>query len=212
MKRRISPLALVAFSLILTIPGLPISSWEHEFADTGHLIGYEAVWWALIGSVLLYVRRVEMRPLRSIGFRGLTSWDIPIALSAALVILAGIAAIYYGALPMLHLSESQQVRQLAATPLWWRLISVVRAAVGEEIVFRGYAIERGQELFGSLRIASVFSWIVFTLEHVSAWGWSHILIAGFGGLILTLLYLWRRNLCVNILAHFLVDAASVLLA
>jgi membrane protease YdiL (CAAX protease family) len=28
-----------------------------------------------------------------------------------------------------------------------------------------------------------------------------------GGLTLTLLYVWRRNLWVNIIAHFIVDAA-----
>jgi membrane protease YdiL (CAAX protease family) len=39
-----------------------------------------------------------------------------------------------------------------------------------------------------------------------------MLIAGFGGLLLTLLYVWRRNLWINIIAHFVVDGASVLLA
>ena len=80
------------------------------------------------------------------------------------------------------------------------------------MIFRGFAIERGREVFGSLRIASALSWIVFTLEHIATWGWSHVLIAGFGGLLLTLLYVWRRNLWINVIAHFVVDGASVLLA
>jgi membrane protease YdiL (CAAX protease family) len=42
---------------------------------------------------------------------------------------------------------------------------------------------------------------------VGPWGWGHLLIAGFGGLTLTLLYVWRRNLWANIIAHFIVDAA-----
>jgi uncharacterized protein len=53
---------------------------------------------------------------------------------------------------------------------------------------------------------------VFTVEHIATWGWSHVLIAGFGGLLLTLLYVWRRNLWINIIAHFVVDGVSVLLA
>lgn len=203
---------ILALLLVLAIPDLPISRWEDEFAGVGHLVGYELIWWILILSVVLYVREVEGRPLSSTGFRNVSVWDVLIGLGAGLVILAGIAGIYYGLLPALHLSESQQVSQLMATPFWWRLISVIRAAIGEEILFRGFAIERGRELFGSLRIASTLSWIVFTLEHVSTWGWSHILIAGFGGLLLTLLYVWRRNLWINIIAHFIVDGASVLLA
>jgi membrane protease YdiL (CAAX protease family) len=100
----------------------------------------------------------------------------------------------------------------SAYPFWRRLISVIRAAIGEEVIFRGFAIERGREIFRSLRTAGVLSWIVFTFEHRTTWGWSHVLIAGFGGLLLTLLYMWRRNLWVNIIAHLVVDGASVLLA
>jgi membrane protease YdiL (CAAX protease family) len=103
------------------------------------------------------------------------------------------------------------VNRLLATPFWWRFISVIRAAVAEEILFRGYALERLQELTGSLHLAAGLSWMVFTLEHVGPWQRSHLLIAGFGGVVLTLLYLWRRNLWVNIIAHLIVDGAAVLL-
>jgi len=209
--RRSAP-TIVALLLILTIPGLPLSKWENEFAGVSHLVGYEVIWWILTLSVLFYVRRVECRPLSSIGFRSVSLKDLLIGLGAGIVMIAGLAGIYYGVLPALHLSESPQVNQLVATPFWWRLISVIRAAIGEEVIFRGFGIERGRELFGSLRIASALSWIVFTLEHIATWGWSHVLVAGFGGLLLTLLYVWRRNLWINIIAHFVVDGVSVLLA
>lgn len=209
---RRSTLAIIALLLILLIPGLPISKWEDEFAGIGHLVAYEIIWWILTFSVLIYVRKVEARPLSSIGFRTFRAWDVPLGLAAGFLMLTGIAGIYYGLLPMLHLSEGQQVNQLLMTPLWWRIASVVRAGIGEEVLFRGYAIERGRELFGSMRIASTLSWLVFTVEHVSTWGWSHLIIAGFGGLLLTLLYVWRRSLWINIIAHVVVDGASVLLA
>jgi uncharacterized protein len=204
--------SILALLLVLAIPGLPISRWENEFAGVGHLLGYELIWWILVLTVVFYVREAEVRPLSSIGFRNVSMLDVLIGLVAGLVILAGIAGIYYGLLPALHLSESQQVSKLLAAPFWWRLISVIRAAMAEEILFRGFGIERGRELFGSLRMAGTLSWIVFTLEHVSTWGWSHVLIAGFGGSLLTFLYVWRRNLWINIIAHCVVDGASILLA
>jgi membrane protease YdiL (CAAX protease family) len=194
------------------IPGLPLSRWENEFAGVGHLVGYEVIWWILTLSVLFYVRYVELRPLSSIGFRNVSLQDLLIGLGAGIVMIVGLAGIYYGLLPALHLSENPQVDQLMTTPFWWRLISVIRAAIGEEVIFRGFGIERGRDVFGSLRVASVLSWIVFTLEHITTWGWSHMLVAWFGGLLLTLLYVWRRNLWTNIIAHFVVDGASVLLA
>jgi membrane protease YdiL (CAAX protease family) len=52
----------------------------------------------------------------------------------------------------------------------------------------------------------------FTYAHLSYWGWSHLIVAGFGGLVLTGLYLWRRDLVSNMVAHFLTDAIGFLLA
>ena len=204
---RTSALGLLLF---LTLPGLPLSRWENEFSGVGHLIGYEAIWWSMVTALLLYVLNVEHRPLASIGFRGPKAADIFIGIAAGLLAVAGVAVIYFWIFPALHWNESQPVNQLAATPLWWRLVSVVRAAVAEEMVFRGYAMERTLELSNSMAAACLLSWSVFTLEHVSTWGWSHVMVAGFGGAVLTAQYAWRRNLWSNILAHCLIDGILVL--
>jgi membrane protease YdiL (CAAX protease family) len=211
-SRENTSVILAGLAIALGIPALPLSRWENEFAGVKHLLGYELIWWALIAAVLLYVGLVERRPQTSIGFRAPHGRDIIIAIGAGIVILAGTAGIYYGLFPALHISEGSQMNRLIATPFWWRLISVIRAAVGEEVLFRGYSMERIRELTGSMRIASILSCTIFTLEHIGTWGVSHLLIAGFGGVALTALYLWRRNLWVNIIAHFIVDGAAVLLA
>lgn len=205
--------ALIYAGLVITLgcPFLPISKWENEFASVSHLVGYEIIWWALVAVVLLYVLFVETRSLSSIGFRRPRMREFPIAIAAGILIVAGLAVIYFVILPALHLSEAQQMGTLLATPFWWRLISVVRAAVGEEVLYRGYAIERLQEITGSRAIAGVLSCALFTFAHVGPWGWAHLLIAGFGGGGLTVLYLWRRNLWVSMIAHAIVDGAAVLL-
>jgi membrane protease YdiL (CAAX protease family) len=113
-------------------------------------------------------------------------------------------------LPKLGLSEAQQIDQLTAAPGWWLAISVVRAGVSEEVLFRGYPIERLQELTGSRLPAFGLPLIAFTLAHVGPWGWTHLIVAGFGGAMLTGLYVWRRNLWVSICAHCLIDGAAFL--
>lgn len=205
-------LTITGLLLALVPPCLPLSRWENEFAGVSHLVGYEVIWWALIAAVLLFVHFAERRPLSSIGFRRPTVAGMLIAVAAAAVMIAGLAAIYLRILPALHITEDSQLHELAAAPRWWLIISLVRAAAGEEILFRGYAIERFRELTGSLPIAAIVSWAVFTAAHVPLWGWGHLLVAGFCGAILTLLYLWRRNLWVTMLAHFLVDATGLLLS
>jgi len=207
-------ITIVGLLIALGFASLPFSNWDHEFADVVHLVGNEVIWWLYIAVVLLYVLRVERRPLSSIGFRAAGPKNLAIGVGAGILIMLGLGTLYYLILPALHLNDSiastSNANALMATPFWWRLISTVRAAVSEEVLFRGYAMERIEELSGSRVVAVLISCIVFTVAHVSAWGWSHELIVAFGGLAFSLLYLWRRNLWVNIIAHFIVDAVSVL--
>lgn len=214
VDRRRWMVTLGGLLLALGVVSLPFSDWDHEFAGIGHLIGNEAIWWLYLAAMLLYVRRIERRPLSSIGFRPPGIGNVSIGVAAGLVVLAILGAMYFVVLPALHLGDSVATTAngsaLLATPFWWRFISTVRAAVCEEVLFRGYAMERIEELSGSRLIATVLSCTVFTLDHVTAWGWSHELLVAVGGLAFSLLYLWRRNLWVNIIAHFIVDAASVL--
>lgn len=212
--RRRWPVALAGLLLALGVVSLPIGRWDHEFAGVGHLVGNEAIWWAYLAAMLLYVRRIERRPLASIGFRPPGAANLALGVLAGVAVLAMLGAMYFLVLPALHLDDSVAATAnggaLMATPFWWRLVSTVRAAVAEEVLFRGYAMERIEELTGSRTVATVLSLAVFTLDHVSSWGWSHELVVAVGGLAFSLLYLWRRNLWVNIIAHFIVDAASVL--
>ncbi len=198
--------------IILGIPALPLSRWLHEFADVAHLTLYEIVWWAIALFVVFYVLKVERLPLSSIGFKRPSVGDIGAGVFTGVLIIAGFALLFYFVLPALHLTEHRQIHQLASTPLWWKLISVVRAAVAEEIIFRGYGFERLRSLSGSTVFAAMTSWVIFTVEHLSAWGFAHLLIAGFGGVFLTVVYVWRRNIYAAMIAHFMADFISVFAA
>lgn len=212
--RRKRVVTLIGLALALGVACLPIGEWDHEFAGIGHLVGNEAIWWIYVAVILWYVRKRERRPLSSIGFRTPGMKNIALGVVAGLLVTAILGVMYVVVLPALHLNDSvassANASALMATPFGWRLISTLRAAVTEEVLFRGYAMERIEELSGSRTVAVVVSCAVFTLAHVSSWGWSHELVVAIGGLAFSLLYLWRRNLWVNIMAHFIVDAISVL--
>src|SRR5262249_27176153 len=139
--RRMAPI-WIGLVVALGFPCLPVTKWVNEFAGVGHLVGYEVVWWAAVGLLMAHVRIVEGRPLSSLGFCALTRVDVVVAIAAALQMVAGLAAIYFVLFPWLGIRENQQIGVLLATPLWWRILSVIRAAVSEEVLFRGYAMER----------------------------------------------------------------------
>jgi membrane protease YdiL (CAAX protease family) len=216
MKDRRTVLTIIALLVTLGCAGLLLSRVQNEFASLGHFAAYEIIWWTLIALLLSHVRWVERRPLTSVGFRKPALRDVLIGIAVGIVILAGLAAIYLVLFPALHFKEDPQVTQvmnlMLAKPRWWRFTLIMRGAIAEEILFRGYAIERLHELTGSLKIAAILSCTVFALEHLGVWSWGHVIIAAFAGAMLSLLYIWRRNLWVNVIAHFVPDATALLLS
>jgi membrane protease YdiL (CAAX protease family) len=196
----------------LGVGSLPFPVWDDELRDVPHMLGNEAIYWLLVAATLAYVVLIEKRALSSIGWRKPKIADVLIGLAFAVAIVVGLAALYLAVFPALHLDETQALDALSAAPTWWLAISVVRAGVSEEVLFRGYPIERLKELTGSNAIAVVLPLVLFSLAHVGPWGWTHLIVAGFGGAMFTVLYMWRRNLWVNIVAHVLVDAVGMLAA
>ena len=81
---------------------------------------------------------------------------------------------------------------------------MLRAGIAEEVFFRGYIYERLRFLFKNKWVAVALTVIPFALLHYTQ-GLPGIFIALVLGGILTLMYLWKRNLKANMIAHFFID-------
>jgi uncharacterized protein len=209
--RRIVILAGLAISLV--VPLIGPARFLPSIAGVDPLHAHEWFWWALLALVILYVRVVERRPLASIGLTRPTWKTWAWGIGAGIVATFGVGAVLGLLFPLLGLKMNREALDvLLRTPLWFRIALVVRAAVMEETLFRGYGIERIEELTGNKWVAGLVTLAVFTIAHLSHWGWAHLLIAGGAGLVLTLLYLWRRDLVCNMVAHGLTDAVGLLLS
>ena len=212
MNSRSTLKTLCGLVLTLGVGSLPFPVWDNELKDVPHMLGNEAIYWTLVAATLGYVAFVEKRPLASIGWRRPKIRDLLIGLAFAITTIAGLAAVYLLVLPLLHVDQTPAFDTLTAAPAWWLAISVLRAGVSEEVLFRGYPIERLEEWTGNRVVAALLPLALFALAHVGPWGWAHIIVAGFGGAMFTWLYVWRRNLWVNIIAHVLVDGIGLLAA
>ncbi len=198
-------------ALSLGVPFLPLGTWGRAYSGLGKLWGAEVFWWVAVLVILAYVLFAERRPLSSIGFRRPRGWDIGWGVIFAVVMIVGSGVIFAVILPALHLQPNQAVvASIVSTPVWLRVAMVTRAAVCEEILFRGYPLQRLTEWTGSVWPAGLITWALFTYAHLAGWGAAHLIMAGFAGAMLTALYMWRRNIWINILAHWLVDAVSFL--
>jgi uncharacterized protein len=192
---------------------VPLAKWIAPGQTTLELFAHEAIWWGFAAILLLWLRYVEHLPFISIGLRRPTGKTIGFGILAGVILTAIIIVQFAVIIPMLHLSAAQSTAERAAVihhPLWFRFLLVLRAAVVEEILFRGYLIEKIRQLTGSMTLAVIVSVAAFTYAHLSGWGLAHLIPVCASGIVLALLYIWRRDLPCNMIGHFIVDGIGFL--
>lgn len=202
---------LIGLLIALGLPFCHLGSLGKAYSGLGPRFGGEVLWWVLFVVILVYVRRVEREPLTSIGYRAPGWANIGLGFAFAIIAIVGIGVISAVLLPALHLEVNAQITSIFQEPFWFRVLLVTRAAFVEETTFRGYGFERLTEVSGSKWLAAVVTCGLFMLAHYSGGGLGQVLIALWGGVVLTVLYVWRRNLWAAILCHWLTDAAGFLL-
>jgi uncharacterized protein len=198
-------------ALTLGLPLLHANQFGEWFLGLSPLQSRDLFWWPLLVVTLLYVLLIEKRPLSTIGLRKPELATLVLVAGATALILFAVDPLISFIVTALHLNDNATPNQMIdATPYWYRVLLVTRAAFAEEVVFRGYLIERIEELSGSRILAGVISLAAFVLAHLAYWGWVPLVGVSLIGLVLTVLYQWRRDLCANIAVHWLVDAAQLL--
>jgi uncharacterized protein len=196
---------------VMVVLQMPLAGRLFPGEGLGALVEREGVYWALSGLLIGYIVLVERRPLSSVNLRRPTWKSFAFGTATAVLMVAGIALLYAAVLPVLGPSASAgRLDTIKALPAWFRVMLILRAAAFEELFYRGFVIERLTDLTGLRWLAAVISVTAFTLAHLEYWGWAHLLIAGFAGCLLTGLYIWRRDLACNMIAHLLTDGIGFL--
>jgi uncharacterized protein len=178
--------------LIMVVLALPFVGWVCPGDSFAAQLGREGIYWFCTLALIGFVRILERRPLSSIGWHRPTWKTAVFGLGGAAAMVAGMAAIYLVVFPALGFSANEPMTaSIKSMPFWFRILLILRAAVFEETFYRGFMIERLAELTRLRWLAALVSLAAFTLAHVNGWGWAHLIIAGFGGIVLTTLYLVR---------------------
>jgi membrane protease YdiL (CAAX protease family) len=92
-----------------------------------------------------------------------------------------------------------------------RVAIVITAGVTEEVLYRGYPIERLFAITGSLGLSASIPYILFVVIHIPVWGVGGSIQIGVWALIVTYLYVKGRNLCSCMLMHILNDAYAIMI-
>lgn len=177
--------------------GIDLSGWGPASA---------VVWnWAAVAVLLVYVTQVERLGLDSLRLTRPTEQDLSWAgwLGGAAVMWHWVAANWIVPAPDSTAGslDSGSAALVALGPLL-TLILVITTSITEEILWRGYVVERLGSRVGLLPAAGI-GFTIFAANHLPFFGLNWMVTVGPGALLLYVLLLWRRNLYACMLAHFI---------
>jgi membrane protease YdiL (CAAX protease family) len=176
------------------------------------------VFWIALIFALGIAHFVEGYPLATFGFQHhkkmlrarLIEWIL--AVLAALVVSIVIISVS-GFIRRLLTDEPAPVLNVTRIlPAWVLIPAWVTGSFTEEVLFRSYPIERLTQLTGRRWLAGLITMLAFTGLHLFGWDWIHVLTAVLpASIMLTLFYLWRRSLALNVIIHAIMNAPLLLL-
>jgi membrane protease YdiL (CAAX protease family) len=195
-----------------------------DVADAHHLIFFSKTpYLLLLGWISLRLRGMRWRDVGLTSkFAGRRDWTRILTLGVGAGLLMEALELFVtqpflvrvlGKQPDLALFRSAH-GNLKTTLIFIALVWPL-AAFGEEMVYRGYLMNRVADLFGRTRSAWIVSVLAvhvgFGLAHVYQ-GLTGVIDEGLMGVLLALLYLGTgRNLAVPIIAHGIADTTDFLL-
>jgi membrane protease YdiL (CAAX protease family) len=204
------PLIVVEFAIIAALFA----------ADAMGLIPFSKTLFILV--VVIVSWRLQRVKWRDVGFRVYRNWPLTLALGIlGGVVLEGIELFVSQPLLVHLLHKEPDLSVLAAVRGNLKLLTILIvlawtvAAVGEEVVYRGYLMNRVADLFPPSATATAISLVIMSI----IFGFAHayqgvtgIVDEGFMGLLLGLMYLaGGRNLLIPITAHGVQDTIDVVL-
>jgi membrane protease YdiL (CAAX protease family) len=102
--------------------------------------------------------------------------------------------------------------RMVSMPVWFLLFAALTGGVVEEVLFRGYVIERLQSITGNYCLAGLISTTVVALLHLPMWGWGPVATFFVSGAVLTVFYIFTRDLAACMIVHTITDAVGFITA
>ncbi len=183
-----------------------------RFSLDSMLLPSRLLLWVLAAVVLALAVRGDATWRLHLGLGPLEWPDLLDAVAAIGVMLGGavVLQLLLKKLGFKSTAASELQKKLFGLPAPYRLFIVVTAAITEEILYRGFAIGIGRQVWGSLSVAFVVSLLVFVGAHFTH-GARALVTVFWVSLVMSLLFVMTNSLLACMLAHFVVDAFAILL-
>jgi membrane protease YdiL (CAAX protease family) len=163
--------------------------------------------WTMAAFLIVLVRFGERLPLRSIGL-GTAPLRQSVRFGCILTGLCGVTA--WIVILFTGYGHGPGSAEFNKVPIWFETLAVVRSGIVEELFFRGYAIERLESIGCGRVLSAAIPLAIFAGTHWTG-GIPNVIIALVVGAVLTVFYLWRRDLVANMIGHGLSDFLGLVL-
>jgi membrane protease YdiL (CAAX protease family) len=164
--------------------------------------------WTLAALLILLIRRGEGLPLSSIRL-GTAPWRQSLRYGCILTGLCGVTA--YVVIHFTGYGRGAGSAAFDQEPIWFAILgTAIRPGIVEELFFRGYAIERLESIGCGRVLSATIPLVIFAATHWTG-GIPSVIIALVLGTVVTVFYLWRRDLVANMIGHGLSNFLGLVL-
>jgi uncharacterized protein len=214
------PLRVASIILALAAPLItwmldgPFDTW---FDRNGSVLAGLLTFWAIVGLVLWLMRQetpasTDQSVWQQIGLRRVRLRETLIVLIIGFVTL-GLANVAFVVLSRTIFPTEINTSPVLTLPLPLVILAYLTGTIAEEILYRGYALERLQRMTGNWWISGGLTWALFVGFHVPAYPLAHIVgYVAPATVVITLVYIWKRNLAYTILIHGVLNLPILLAA
>src|SRR5262249_38747093 len=193
---------------IASVSESPANSGGIPTAELLSQFGLIAICAAVLATLLVW----EKQSFLAVGLQPLRWHSLVWGLALTCFFVFAFSPMAFWLLQHLRLSGFDAgLTKLAILPVWYLIIAVVIGGTVEEILYRGYAVERLASLTGSYWFGGLVPVLAFGLAHVPLWGWGPAMTTVLSGGVLTLFYVWTKDLNANIIAHVATDFVGIVL-
>jgi uncharacterized protein len=200
--------------LLLAFFALPLVVYLHKVLLAGQppsnvsLINRELCVFLLLVPLFLIIVKGENLGLNSIGLHN-RSWGKSILWGVGTMIACfAIGLTAQGMLSAAGVAGKDPLSEMKNISPWTMRLIMLRAGVMEEVLYRGYIMERLAKHYNNWFIYFLFPSVMFGLFHYGL-GTKGMVVAFCVSLVLSFSYWKSRDLKANIIGHFLVDFISL---
>jgi uncharacterized protein len=214
------PLILGSIILALSAPlitGILDGYFDAWFDRNGSVLAGLLSFWLIVGLVML-LTRLEAQPIterglwRRIGFKRVKLRE------SLIVLIIGFLTLFVANVAFVVLSRTIfpteiNISRVVSLPLPLVILAYLTGSIAEEILYRGYALERLQRMTGNWWISGGITWALFVGFHIPAYPMAHIVgYVAPAAVVVTLVYIWKRNLSYTVMIHGILNLPILLAA